>query len=77
MDTIQKIAKDIEDASAIKNRSAMFHCAVLVHADELRGIDPHEFCKEVGVADSYATEFHKMLKVAEMLHHLGLEIKPK
>jgi len=77
MDIIQKIAKDISDAEATRNKVAMLHCSVLIHALELRGIDPHEFCKEVGIADSYATEFSKMLKVAELLQQLGLEIKPR
>jgi hypothetical protein len=39
----------------------MFHFQVLKNADELAGIDPKDFCKEISVPETYTTEFTKMI----------------
>lgn len=54
---------------------AMFHYQVLIHAEELEGVDPVEFCKEIGVPETYATEFRKMLSLGSLMKDLGVTIK--
>lgn len=56
-------------AIGTKNRQRMvtFHYMVLSNARMLSGMDPVEFCRKVGVPDSYAIEFKKMLPLAAMV----------
>jgi hypothetical protein len=61
------IASRIHQAAHKSNKIAMFHLQVLTHARELANIDPVEFCHLVGVPESYATEFRKMLKLARLM----------
>ena len=74
MDIIERIKRQIADASPDHKKAAMFHYSVLVNASELQGVDPVEFCRDVGVQDSYATEFRKMIKLAELIGHMGMKI---
>jgi hypothetical protein len=50
---------------------AMFHFQVLKNADDLAGIDPKNFCKEVPVPESYATEFTQMIALARLMKEHG------
>lgn len=70
----EEIAKQIKVASYARNKIGMFHYQVLLHAHELLDVDPHEFCREVRVPDSFSTEFSKMLKVAKTMKQQGTEI---
>jgi len=76
MINIQDISKKIADAASERNKIAMFHYQVLVNAEELRSINPVEFCREVNVPESYATEFLKMIKLASLMGDLRMAIKP-
>jgi hypothetical protein len=51
---------------------AMFHYQVLSNADKLKSVDVEEFCRAVGVAKSYSTEFRKMLGLARLMRDRGV-----
>lgn len=53
---------------------AMFRFPVLKNADELEGIDPKGFCKEISVPEAYATEFTKMIALARLMKQQGAKI---
>lgn len=70
----EEIAKQIRTASQSRKKSAMFHFQVLKNAHLLADVEPVEFCRQVGMPDSYTVEFYKMLNVAKIMHQQGLEI---
>jgi hypothetical protein len=72
---LQAIAKAVHAAASGNKKIAMFHFQVLSHAHELKDVDPIRFCKAVGVPVSYATEFRKMLGLARVIRHEGLQLK--
>ena len=74
MAIVSKIAKDIADASLANNKSVTFHYSVLIHAKELQGVDPIEFCREVGMPESYKAEYRKMIKLAKFIKQRGMKI---
>lgn len=45
---------------------------VIKYADQLKGIDPIEFSEAIGRNHSYATEFRKAIKVAQVIKERGL-----
>lgn len=69
--SIDEIARKVREAEKTKNKIAMFHYQILIHAKELEGVDAIEFCKEIGVNESYATEFRKMLSLAKLMRDEG------
>lgn len=71
---IQEIAAKVREAARDKKKIAMFHYQVLIHANELKGIDPVDFCREIGVPKTYSTEFGKMLSLAKLMEELGATI---
>ena len=71
---IEDIATKIRDAAHINQKIAMFHYQVLINADKLGGLDPIDFCKDIGVTNSYATEFRKMLSLAKLMKEEGVKI---
>lgn len=71
---LEKIKRTIEEAAVSGQKIAMFHFQVLMNADVLETIDPKLFCKQVGVPESYATEFRKMLSLARIMRQQGLHI---
>jgi len=71
---IEDIATKIRDAAHINQKIAMFHFQVLINADKLKGLDPMDFCKDIGVTRSYATEFRKMLSLAKLMKEEGVRI---
>ncbi len=70
----EEIAKQIKAATADGSKSAMFHFQVLKNAHLLSGVNPAEFCRVVGVPDSYKVEFYKMIKVAKLMEQQGIEL---
>jgi hypothetical protein len=52
----------------------MFHFQVLKNANELEGLDPKGFCREIGVLESYATEFTKMINLARVIKEQGMRL---
>jgi hypothetical protein len=69
---IEEIKAAIHAAANANQKTAMFHLQVLTHADELMGIDPRGFCKEVSVSEAYATEFTKMIALARLMKEQGV-----
>jgi hypothetical protein len=62
----------VHAAAGSKRKIAMFHLQILTHADELEGVDPVAFCKELAVPATYATEFRKMLSLARLMKEQGI-----
>ncbi len=52
----------------------VFHLQILKHADELEGVDPEAFCKELSIPAPYATEFRKMLNLARLMKEQGIKL---
>lgn len=71
---IEQIKQAIREAEASGQKMAMFHFQVLENAGTLESTDPKSFCKQVGVPESYATEFRKMLSLATVMRQRGLHI---
>lgn len=72
---VKDIAKLVKEADAQGKKMAMFQYQVLVHADELKGVDATQFCKDIKVPKSYALEFKKMIRLAELMEDDGLSLK--
>lgn len=62
---LREIAAKVSEAAHDKKKIAMLHYQVLIHAAELNGINPEDFCREINVSKKYATEFRKMLSLAK------------
>ena len=71
---IEQIKTAVHRAAEKNQKIAMFHFQVLKNADELAGIDPEEFCKEISVPKTYATEFRKMIALAQLMRDLGTKL---
>lgn len=71
---IQEIKKLVHDAALGNQKIAMFHFQVLKNAAELEGIDPLSFCRDIGVPDTYKTEFQKMLSLARVMRQQGVRL---
>jgi hypothetical protein len=71
---VQAISDAVHEAERDKKKIAMFHYQILIHADELRGVDAAEFCREIKMPTSYATEFRKMISLAELMKEQGTTI---
>lgn len=71
---VDKIATKIKEAELKKNKIAMFHFQTLIHADEFKRVDAIQFCNDVGVPVSYATEFRKMISLSQMIKHEGYQL---
>ena len=71
---IEQIKATIHGAAGKNQKVAMLHFQVLKNADELAGIDPKGFCKEVSISEKYATEFKKMIALARLMKEQGVRI---
>jgi hypothetical protein len=71
---IEQIKAAIRGAEAKKQKLAMFHLQVLKNADELVGIDPNHFCKELSVPKGYAIEFTQMTALARLMKEQGVKL---
>ena len=74
MIVIEQIKAAVHRAGGKKQKIAMFHFQVLRNADELNGIDPKGFCKEISVPVTYAIEFRKMIALARLMKEQGTKI---
>jgi hypothetical protein len=74
MNLIEDTQAAVHGASGKNQKIAMFHFQVLKNADELAGINPKGFCKEVSVPQKYATEFTKMLALARLMKEQGAKL---
>ena len=71
---IEDIAAKVQGAETKKQKIAMFHYQILIHAQELKNVDATAFCKEIGVPETYATEFRKMLGLARLMEEQGVRV---
>jgi hypothetical protein len=71
---IVQIKTAVHDAASKNQKIAMFHFQVLKHAEELEGMEPEAFCREIGVPNTYQTEFRKMLSLARLMRELGVRL---
>ena len=75
MNRIDAIQLALKEAQAKRKKMAMFHSQVLLNAELLKNMDPHEFCRNVGLTKAYHTEFRKMIAVVCTLSELGYSIQ--
>ena len=71
---IDDIKEAVHAAAGSKRKIAMFHLQILMHADELEGVNSVAFCKELSVPATYGTEFHKMLSLARLMKEQGIRL---
>jgi hypothetical protein len=71
---IDQIKTAILSAVGKNQKIAMFHFQVLKNADELAGVDPKGFCKEISVPETYVTEFRKMIALARLMKEQGTKL---
>lgn len=64
---IEEIRRRVHQAALDSQKIAMFHYQVLINAEALRDMDAIEFCAAIGVPETYATEFRKMLSLSLVL----------
>ncbi len=74
---ISEITRKVRMAADTGQKIAMFHYQVLVNAEKLKVLDPVAFCKDVGVPETYATEFRKMISLAKLMKEEGTSISLK
>jgi hypothetical protein len=51
---------------------AELHVQIIKYADVLQNVTAKEFCEDVGIGQSFGTEFSKMRKIAARLRSAGL-----
>jgi hypothetical protein len=71
---IEEIKAAIQRAEEHQQKVAMLHFQVLKNADELKGVDPKGFCKEVSISEKYATEVRKMIALARLMKEQGARL---
>ena len=69
---INYIKDEVAKAALDKNKDAVNMYLVVKYAEQLRQIDPIEFALAIGRNESYATEFRKGLKLAQIITERGL-----
>lgn len=77
MELIETIRQALKHAAEDRKKVATFHSLVLLHASQLEHLDPHEFCRNVGVVDAFHIEFRKMIAAAHRLSELGYSIQKR
>ncbi len=70
----EEIAEQVRKAALDNAKIGMFHFQVLKNASRLADVDGVVFCRSIGVPDSYATEYRKMLKLADIIKQQGMTI---
>lgn len=71
---VQAIKQAVDAAALTHQKIAMFHFQVLTNAAALEGVDPSAFCEELGVPETYKTEFGKMLALARVMREQGARV---
>jgi hypothetical protein len=70
----ETIKKEIKSAEADKQKFATFQYHVLMNTENGRNASPKEFCKEVGVKESYTTAFADLIAVARVMESRGIRL---
>ncbi len=71
---IEEISKAVHDAALGNQKMAMFHFQVLKNAVALGNVAAESFCREIGVPETYKTEFTKMLGLARVMRQQGVRL---
>jgi len=71
---IEEIRNAVKTAALRNQKLAMFHYQVVKNAALLENIDPVSFCRDVGVPESYKTEFRQMLSLARVMREQGTRL---
>ena len=71
---IEEIRRAVHDAALGNQKIAMFHFQVLKNATALEDFDPVSFCIDIGVPETYKTEFRKMLSLARIMRQQGARL---
>lgn len=71
---IKEIKNLLDNAANKRNKIAMFHYLTLKYAQQLKNEDPKEFCRIVGMRESYATEFLKMRALSTLMQEQNLSL---
>ena len=66
------IKNAVHTAAAGNQKIAMFHFQILKNAEALDAVSPEAFCADIGVPDTYKTEFRKMISLARVIRQQGL-----
>ena len=72
---LKSIASRIKEAERQNKKTAMFHFQILIHADKLRGENALKFCREVGMKDSFVTDFKKLMSLSQMMKDEGYVLR--
>ena len=71
---IETIRQAVHKAAFEKQKIAMFHFQILKNAAALDSVDATSFCREIGVPNTYKTEFTKMLSLARVMRQQDVRI---
>jgi len=71
---INDIKNAVHAAVGSNQKIAMFHFQVLKNAKELQALNAKAFCTEIGVPQTYATEFTKMISLARLMSERGVKL---
>lgn len=77
MELVESIKQALQQAAKDRKKVATFHSLVLAHASKLEHLDPHEFCRNVGMTDAFHIEFRKMIAAARALSDLGYAVQKR
>ena len=75
IDMAFKIKTEIENASESDERTAMFHFQIFMNANKLQDVSARDFCKAIGMHETFKVEYKKMLNLRQMLAKQGYAIK--
>lgn len=71
---IEEIRQAVHNAALGKQKIAMFHFQVLKNAVALERVDAASFCRDIGVPNTYKTEFTKTLSLARVMRQQGVRL---
>jgi len=71
---IEEIKKAVHDAALGNQKIAMFHFQILKNAAAMENVNAETFCREIGVPDTYKTEFNKMLSLSRVMRQQGVRL---
>ena len=63
---IEHIKNAIQQAKH-NEKTVTIHFMFLKYANELDKVNPKQFCKDIGILESYETELRKMCKLAKFI----------
>ncbi|MEA2551973.1 MAG: hypothetical protein QOJ65_149, partial [Fimbriimonadaceae bacterium] len=69
-----RIKAEVESAAAHKQKVAMLHLQILLHADKLEGIPAEVFRDSLELPKSFITEFTQMMGLSRLMREQGFTI---